>query len=231
MSKYLGYIIAMAASAALFLTSCGKDGGEVIPRKDMAEIYAEMLMTDQWILMTPNVRLIADTSLVYAPILERYGYDRDDYVKSIDHYMDDPERFAKIFRETGRILDEYVAELETRQAELERLEKLKKEAEKYRPDVDWKGLYPQRPARAEICLPDSMNVEYDTLSAYRLSFVERNDTVYDGVHMKVPAVDTSIAVSIDSTAVEKVDTLVLTELPKEKKLVAPQFMRLRDGKK
>jgi hypothetical protein len=80
-------------------------------------------------------------------------------------------------------------------------------------------------------LPDSMNVEYDTLSAYRLSFVERNDTVYDGVHMKVPAVDTSIAVSIDSTAVEKVDTLVLTELPKEKKLIAPQFMKLRDGKK
>jgi hypothetical protein len=76
-----------------------------------------------------------------------------------------------------------------------------------------------------------MNVEYDTLSAYRLSFVERNDTVYDGVQMKAPAVDTSIAVSIDSTAVEKVDTLVLTELPKEKKLVAPQFMRLRDGKK
>jgi hypothetical protein len=49
--------------------------------------------------------------------------------------------------------------------------------------------------------------------------------------MKAPAVDTSIAVSIDSTAVEKVDTLVLTELPKEKKLIAPQFMKLRDGKK
>ena len=114
MRRYLGYIVAMAASAALFLTSCRKDGAEVIPRKDMAEIYAEMLMTDQWILMTPSVRLIADTSLVYAPILERYGYDQDDYVKSVDHYMDDPERFSKIFRETGRILEAYVAELEAR---------------------------------------------------------------------------------------------------------------------
>lgn len=195
----------MATSAVFFLNSCGKDGGEVIPRKDLAKIYADMLMTDQWILMTPNVRLIADTSLVYAPILERYGYDRDDYVKSVDHYMDDPERFSKIFRETGRILEEYAVELEARQAELERLEKLRKEAQKYRPDIDWKGLYPQRPVRTAISLPDSMNVEYDTLSAYRMSFVERNDTVYDGIHMMLPAIDTSAAVCADTTVVEKVD--------------------------
>ena len=53
--------------------SCRKDEAEVIPRSKMAEIYAEMLVTDQWITTTPGIRMIADTSLVYEPILEKYG--------------------------------------------------------------------------------------------------------------------------------------------------------------
>ena len=96
--KRSAYIVAMALSALIFLASCGTDEAEVIPRDDMSRIYAEMLLTDQWIINTPNIRLIADTSLVYAPIFEKYGYDTDDYRKSVDHYMDDPERFARIFR-------------------------------------------------------------------------------------------------------------------------------------
>ena len=222
----------MAASAALFLTSCRKDGAEVIPRKDMAEIYAEMLMTDQWILMTPSVRLIADTSLVYAPILERYGYDQDDYVRSVDHYMDDPERFSKIFRETGRILEAYVAELEARQAELKRLEKLRLEAQKYRPDTDWKELYPERPVRNDIIMPDSLKMEMDSSGTYRLTFAECADTVYDGVVMILPAIDTSLNVKADSVAVKTDSVKPVTSAPlKEKKFIKPDFIQIEDGSK
>ena len=63
-------------------------------------------MTDQWVTSTPGIRMIADTSLVYEPILDKYGYDSDDYRKSIEVYMDDPERFARIFRESGDIIEE-----------------------------------------------------------------------------------------------------------------------------
>ena len=66
--KRSAYIVAMALSALIFLASCGRDEAEVIPRDDMSRIYAEMLLTDQWVINTPNIRLIADTSLVYAPI-------------------------------------------------------------------------------------------------------------------------------------------------------------------
>ena len=107
----------------------------------MSRLYAEMMLTDQWILETPNARLIADTSLVYAPILEKYGYDAADYRKSVDHYMDDPERFAKILKGTGAILDARLAELELKKEELERLKKIRQEVEKFRPDVKWDEVF------------------------------------------------------------------------------------------
>ena len=141
MTKRFAYIITLTVSVLVFLTSCQGDRASVIPREDMSRIYAEMMLTDQWILETPNARLIADTSLVYAPILEKYGYDAADYPKSVDHYMDDPERFAKILKGTGAILDARLAELELKKEELERLKKIRQEVEKFRPDVKWDEVF------------------------------------------------------------------------------------------
>ena len=115
MKRGLLHIAALAVLMCGIICSCGKDDTKVIPRKKMARIYAEMLMTDQWITSTPGIRMIADTSLVYEPILEKYGYDSDDYRRSIDAYMDDPERFARILRTTGEILQERISELRKQQ--------------------------------------------------------------------------------------------------------------------
>ena len=232
MKRHFLHIIAAAVSAVIVLASCGKDGSEVIPRKDLAEIYAEMLMTDQWVLMTPNIRLIADTSLVYAPIMERYGYDREDYVKSVDHYMNDPERFSKILRETGEILEAKLKDLELRKEELDRLEKLRKAAEQYRPDTRWDEIYPERPARMRIGPSDSIAFESDSSGLYRMCFVERVDTVYEGVAMILPAVDTAEVPAADTLQAAKADTLArLPVLSKERKMAAPDFMKRRDGRK
>ena len=65
--------ISAVFAVLLLIVSCSGDNGKVIPRSKLAEIYAEMFMTDQWIISTPGVRQIADTSLVYEPILEKYG--------------------------------------------------------------------------------------------------------------------------------------------------------------
>lgn len=232
MKRHFYHIIAAAVSAVILLASCGKDDGEVIPRKDLAEIYAEMLLTDQWVLMTPNIRLIADTSLVYAPIMERYGYDREDYVKSVDHYMNDPERFSKILRETGEILEAKLKDLELRKAELERLEKLRKEAEKYRPDTRWDEIYPDRPVRMRIGPSDSIAFESDSSGLYRMSFVERVDTIYEGVAMVLPAVDTAGVPSADTLQAVKADTLAkLPVLSGRRKLNGPDFMKRKDDGK
>lgn len=78
MSPFFKHILPLFA--VIVFASCGKDEAEVIPRGKLAEIYAEMLVTDQWISSTPGMRMIADTSLVYEPILEKYGYDNLDYL-------------------------------------------------------------------------------------------------------------------------------------------------------
>ena len=68
-----------------------------------------MLLADQQVRYDadPNMSLIADTTLFYEPILEEYGYTKADYVKSVGKYMEDPEKFADIFKESKKILDDH----------------------------------------------------------------------------------------------------------------------------
>ena len=231
MNRRLGHIIALAVSALVLFTSCGKNKEQVIPRDELAEIYAEMLMTDQWIINTPNVRMIADTSLVYAPILGKYGYDKADYRKSLDHYMNDPERFAKILENTVEILDDRLKDLEVRKAELERLEKLRKIAEKYRVDIKWDEMYPLPVPGTKIKPADSLVFELDTTWTYRLTHAERKDTVYNGPEMVLPVVDTVTAECSDSLRLEKLDSLALASEPVERKMVVPDFIKNRNGNK
>lgn len=111
-------IIASALSMALLsLNSCREEG--IIDEEDMAQIYAEMLLTDQWINTTPGVRMIADTSLVYEPILKKYGYTSADYRKSVDYYLNDPRTYADIMKETIKILDAKLVGLNQRKKEQE----------------------------------------------------------------------------------------------------------------
>lgn len=202
MKRSFRYVVAVSAVLVLFLSSCGRGRVRVIPRDELAEIYAEMMMTDQWILNTPNVRLIADTSLVYDPILEKYGYDSDDYRKSIDVYMDDPERFAKILKVTGEILEGRLKGLELKKEEMERLEMLRKEAEKFRPDLDFDEMFPYFKDEPYVHYHDSLAFEMDSITRiYRMSPVELADTVYDGVRMVIRSVEPDTLAVMDSTVV------------------------------
>ena len=205
MKKRLAYMMAMVLSAVIFLASCGKDEAEVIPRDELARIYAEMLLTDQWIVHTPNIRLIADTSLVYSPIFEKYGYDADDYRKSIDYYMDDPERFARIFREAGEILDARLSELEKRKEDILRMEKLRLEAEKYRPDIKWEEIYRDRQDSTYVRFSDSLVFKLDSTGVISLEYAERGDTVYDGVMIVMHEPDTVAAEQLEILPLSKKD--------------------------
>lgn len=198
------HIAAIAAILTLFLTSCGGDRVKVIPRDELAQIYAEMMMTDQWIINTPNVRLIADTSLVYEPILEKYGYDSDDYRKSVDVYMDDPERFARILRQTGDLLGARLTDLEARKAEMDRLEEIRKKMEKFRPDVDFHDMFPYLRNEPYVHYHDSLSIEMDTvMHFYRMTPVSVADTLYEGVRMVIRLQQDTVSV----VPQEPVDTL------------------------
>ena len=185
--KALRYISALFA-VVLFLSSCTGDGGKVIPRSKLAEIYAEMLITDQWISDTPGLRRTADTSLVYEPIFQKYGFTTADYRMSVDKYMDDPERFSRILRTTVQILDKKMVQLNLDREEQERLKALKARLERMKVKSNFKPeeFFPYLFDEPYVHYYDSLSVEPDSvLMVYRLSNIDRSDTLFDGIRIIV----------------------------------------------
>ena len=184
--RRFGYISA-AFLSVLLLFSCGFREAKVISRKDMARIYAEMLLTDQWIVTNPSMRRVADTSLVYEPILNRYGYTKEDYILSVNKYMDDPERYSRILRTTGEILDEKLSALNDRKEQLEKEAALRRALEEIRieAEIDIAEYFPYLFDEPYVHYYDSVAVELDSMMVYRLRNVERTDTVFDGLKVIV----------------------------------------------
>lgn len=202
MKPLLKHIVPLLA--VIVFASCKKDEAEVIPRGKMADIYAEMLMTDQWISSTPGVRMIADTSLVYEPILQKYGYDKYDYIKSIDHYMNDPERFSRILRSSGEKLEKRLKELRKRQKQMELEDAALKEVLKHQTDYSFDEYFPYLADEPYVHYYDSVTFEPDSFRVYRLVPIERADTLYDRIRMIIRdslAVSDSLSVT-DSLSVK-----------------------------
>lgn len=147
----------------------------------MAKIYAEMLVMDQWAVSDSRLRQKADTSLIYEPIFEKYGYDGEDYRTSVEYYMNDPERFSRILRESADILDARIEELKNLKQELMKQEKINRLIT----DFEISDFYPYLSSEPYVHYYDSLAVELDTLSTYRLVSIERADTLYDCLRMIV----------------------------------------------
>ncbi|MGM9747352.1 MAG: DUF4296 domain-containing protein, partial [Candidatus Cryptobacteroides sp.] len=95
MGRFLKILIPLAI--AMCLTACSSsEGGRIIPKRKMAQIYAEMFVADQQVTMDFKTRSSADTSLVYEPIFEKYGYTTEDYRASRAHYIQEPDQYARI---------------------------------------------------------------------------------------------------------------------------------------
>lgn len=196
MKSLLKHILPLLA--VIVFASCNRNEAEVIPRAKLADIYAEMLMTDQWISNTPGMRLIADTSLVYEPILQKYGYDNLDYIKSVDHYMNDPERFARILRSTGDKLGKRAVELRKKQRQLELEEEARKKVLRHQTDYSFDEYFPYLADEPYVHYYDSVAFEPDSFNVYCLIPIETADTLYDRIEMFI---------QVDSLAVS--DTLVV----------------------
>ena len=87
--RKVGYILLLVLLAA----ACGP---RKIPREDMENIMAEILIQDQQIKQEHKLSRVADTSLVYEGIFESYGYNTDDFLYSVEYYLGDPSRMEKI---------------------------------------------------------------------------------------------------------------------------------------
>ena len=76
-------------------------GPRMIPRDKLEDIYYEMFVTDQMLRDDPTLRRRADSTLVYEAVFNRYGYDTDDYLYTLQESLKDPERFAKVLEKVG----------------------------------------------------------------------------------------------------------------------------------
>jgi hypothetical protein len=169
-----------------------------------------MFVTDQWVQSKPGLRTIADTSLVYEPILQKYGYDSEDYQYSIDHYMDDPERFSRILRSTAEILDKEIKSLQ-KQQEQRKLEEAKR---KEIAAVEIEMFHSLDELISQDGLkewPDSLETVWDTLiNAYRIRRIYRTDTIYQGPRMIVK--DTiAVADSLVADSLAVIDSLAAVD--------------------
>lgn len=97
MKSRAGYIVVAILALAVWV-SC-KQGPRRISRDDMVDIYSELFLQDQAIRLNKDLIGRADSVLVYEGIFREYGYDTDDYLYSVEYYLRDPERMAKIMSE------------------------------------------------------------------------------------------------------------------------------------
>jgi len=81
-------------------TACGP---RIISRGDMTDIMRDILLQDQQIKQDYSLRRQADTSLVFEAVFEKYGYNTDDFLRSVEFYLSDPSRMEKIM---GKVADE-----------------------------------------------------------------------------------------------------------------------------
>lgn len=205
MKKFPAYLVVLALVVGLSLASCGKKE-RVIPKEKMAEIYAEMYVLDQWLDDNRSLRREADTSLVYAPVLDKYGYTYDDYLNSVDVYMKDPTRYSRILRRTSEILGSRLTELK---AEKKAQEDALKESRRLDSLMNLIHLNVDSLMNSMVrtAPSDSLVTAFDSLGFVDFRFVQTSDTTYDGPAM---------VIRIDSLAVAADSLTVLTDTLPEK---------------
>lgn len=101
------------ALAVLLVAACGPHR---IPRDDMEDILYRMLVQDQQLKQDMQLRKQADTSLVYEGIFEAYGFTTDDFLYSLEYYLEEPARMEKVME---KVADRLGAEAKVLQKEID----------------------------------------------------------------------------------------------------------------
>lgn len=197
MKRFPAYLVVLALAVGLSLASCGKKE-RVIPREKMAEIYAEMYVLDQWLDENRSLRREADTSLVYAPVLDKYGYTYDDYLNSVNVYMKDPTRYSRILRRTSEILGSRLTELKVEKKAQEDALKESRRLDSLR-NLIHLNVDSLMNSMVRTAPSDSLVTVLDSLGFVDFRFVQTSDTTYDGPAMVIRR--DSLAVAADSLTV------------------------------
>ena len=207
MKRILHIVLVLVAVAAC-------QGPRVIPKGTLTDIYMDMFLADQLVRERNLPSFKMDSLLVYEAVFNKYGYDTDDYLYSVRHYLKDPERFAKLFEEVAKRLEGEVSALD-KQIEYQQWLAVKR-AIKY-PLAD--SLL--APFSEEAVFVGLARVERDTSrypAWFRLVAV-REDTLMISVDsLEARAARDSLAAAKDSLAVRKEAQAAPKDKPLPKKL-------------
>ena len=176
MKRFLHIVLVLVAVAAC-------QGPRVIPKSTLTDIYMDMFLADQLVRERNLPSFKMDSLLVYEAVFNKYGYDTDDYLYSVRHYLKDPERFAKLFEEVAKRLEKEVDALD-------RLMDYEKELEEER-----SRKHPQL---------DSMLAPFSKDAAFKgLPRIERDTSRYGAWFRLVPVREDTLMVPVDSLEVRK----------------------------
>lgn len=106
MQKYIFSLFAVIVSALILIMSCSKKK-DIIPEDTLSQIYFDMYLTDEAVSLNYKYRRMADTLNIYEPIFNRYGYTSEDFRRSVNFYLERPDRFEDVFANTKIMLEKY----------------------------------------------------------------------------------------------------------------------------
>ena len=207
MKRFLHIVLVLVAVAAC-------QGPRVIPKGTLTDIYMDMFLADQLVRERNLPSFKMDSLLVYEAVFNKYGYDTDDYLYSVRHYLKDPERFAKLFEEVAKRLEGEVSALD-KQIEYQQWLAVKR-AIKY-PLAD--SLL--APFSEEAVFVGLARVERDTSrypAWFRLVAVQEDTLMISVDSLEARAARDSLAAAKDSLAVRKDAQAAPKDKPQPKKL-------------
>lgn len=103
MNKLLRYFIPFSLGLLMLIQLGCKE--KHIPNKDMVNILAEVFITDAITSTKLSHKILRKDSIeYYKPIVDKYGYTEDEFVKTLNYLMDNPSEFEKLLdKVVGRL--------------------------------------------------------------------------------------------------------------------------------
>lgn len=173
--------------AVLLFCSCGR-GTRVIPESVLSDIYVEMFLADQWVQQNSRSRKTADTTNFYLPILKKYGYGLDDYRHSVEHYLREPDDYARILKTASSKLTAEAKRLQEIEDAIANIPKFSPYVPtEFRYDTlvfkDSTGFWPNDSTFASVTAVDRLVLQCDSLAAMRPDSLE--NIVIDSTQTKI----------------------------------------------
>ena len=106
MNRFLHFFL-LTLLCGLLMLSPGCRPDDVIPRDDMVTLFSEFYLADASIDVVNSSSTVVrglDSLRVYAPILEKMGYSKEDFRTSLSYYLHHPDDMEIIFTQVEKRL-------------------------------------------------------------------------------------------------------------------------------